>query len=517
MKKGITVSLFAIALMLLCSMPTQAWQGRVAGMGGVYGLVEDESDFLTHPAGIANGQGLNFYGNMRFGLQTTDKFSYSYRIAAAASPGLWTQWDYDASGREFQYEGLFGGALPLGKGRMGVFLQYTGSDGELRGDFVSRNYAGATSSVYNFDQETSFDDLALRVLYGIPVNSNLKLGTELQVAYKKDYAKTKRSYGGSTYINETWGWPDYPNSLLYLGVPRDSRYYEASMKASVEAMIGPAKASFTARTGLPFSSKNDYYYLNNTVAGGDHDGGKVKGRSFGADAWVRVPLNSALSIPFLVTFDYKKLDRKAEGREMLAWTGYYGRHIYRDESVNLTAGGGIDYTPIQGTKIAGGLYYTYLKDTTDFVYTYSNYPNVGSYWYYYDHSGFPETKEHKVSFKGAVEKTISPDLTLTGGFTAFYGRMKQASDYRYAYTGSYTPTRFSSSAKGNHWGTNISLGASFKAGATIMEPYVAGGFERVNLSGDGASYANSTIVIVYPDTDLKKHVWSIGGGLALRF
>jgi hypothetical protein len=88
MRKGIAVSLFIIALMLLCSMPTQAWQGRVAGMGGVYGLLEDESDFLTHPAGIANGQGRNFYGNMRFGLQTTDKFSYSYRIAAAASPGL---------------------------------------------------------------------------------------------------------------------------------------------------------------------------------------------------------------------------------------------------------------------------------------------------------------------------------------------------------------------------------------------------------------------------------------------
>jgi hypothetical protein len=451
MKKGIFVSTCFAALMLACAMPALTWQGRMAGMGSVYGLVEDESDFLTHPAGIVNGQGFNFYGNMQFGTQTTDKLSYSYRYAAPATPGAWTEWDYDASGREFQYEGFFGGAFPLGKGRMGVFLQYSGSNGELRGDYVGSDYLGATSSVYTFDQEKNFDDLALRILYGIPASSNLKLGAEFQVDYKKDHATTKRSYGSSTSINESYGFSDSPNSLLYLGVPCDSRYYEASMKASMETTIGPAKASFTARGGIPFSSENDYYYLYNSTAGGDHDGGKVKGRSFGADAWIRLPLNGNLSLPFLVTFDYKKLTRKAEGREMLGWSAYYGRHIYRDESVNLTAGGGIDYTPVQGTKIAGGLYYTYLKDTTDFIYAYSDYPNIGS-WRYYDNSGFPEAKEHKVSFKGAVEKVISPDLTFSGGFNAFYGRTKQTCDYRYASTGTYTPYRFSSSAKGSHWG-----------------------------------------------------------------
>ncbi len=70
MKKGIVVSMCFAVLVLLCAVPTQAWQGRMAGMGGVYGLVEDESDFLTHPALIANGQGLNFYGNMNGGQLT---------------------------------------------------------------------------------------------------------------------------------------------------------------------------------------------------------------------------------------------------------------------------------------------------------------------------------------------------------------------------------------------------------------------------------------------------------------
>jgi hypothetical protein len=50
-----------------------------------------------------------------------------------------------------------------------------------------------------------------------------------------------------------------------------------------------------------------------------------------------------------------------------------------------------------------------------------------------------------------------------------------------------------------------------------MEPYLAGGFERVNLSGDGASYTNNVLTGIYPDIDQKKHIWSIGGGLALRF
>jgi len=50
-----------------------------------------------------------------------------------------------------------------------------------------------------------------------------------------------------------------------------------------------------------------------------------------------------------------------------------------------------------------------------------------------------------------------------------------------------------------------------------MEPYVAGGFERVNLSGDGAYYTSGVLTTIYPNIDLKKHIWSIGGGLALRF
>ncbi|HEX2967207.1 MAG TPA: hypothetical protein VHO84_15585, partial [Syntrophorhabdaceae bacterium] len=100
MKKGAIVCMFLTVSLLLCTAPVHAWQGRMAGMGNAYGLVEDESDFLIHPAGIANGQGLNFYGNMRFGLQTTDKNSLSYSYAPVGDPASWTEYSYDASGRE---------------------------------------------------------------------------------------------------------------------------------------------------------------------------------------------------------------------------------------------------------------------------------------------------------------------------------------------------------------------------------------------------------------------------------
>jgi len=520
MKKGIVASMCFTILILLCAVPTHAWQGRMAGMGGVYGLVEDESDFLTHPAGIANGQGLNFYGNMMLGLRTTDKVKFSTYSYEASDPDDFWGTDSEASGREFRYEGLFGGAFPVGTGRVGIFLQYSGLNGSLRGDTVENNEGDIDA--YPYDTKNKLDALALRVLYGVPVSKNLKAGAEFQIAYKKDKNKTKITdvNNGFTMINAVYGFEDEEFSLLALGVPYDSRYYEASMKASVETLIGPAKASLTLRGGLPFSTKNKYYYeelySNGYFGGGDHDG-KVKGHNFGADAWLRMPLNNSLALPFVVKFDYAKMNRKAEGQGMGGWDDYYERHTYQDKSLTITAGGGIDYSPNKGTRIAGGLYYTYLKDTVDFTYMYTNYPNVGSYWSWHGHDGYPETREHRISFKAAVEKIVSTDLALNGGFNAFYGRIKQNNDYSYRGTNDTEIYDFSSSVKGNRWGIGASLSASIKAGATIMEPYITGGFERFKVSGDGARYEDGVLDVVFSDLRMNKKTWFIGAGLAIRF
>ena len=67
------------------------------------------------------------------------------------------------------------------------------------------------------------------------------------------------------------------------------------------------------------------------------------------------------------------------------------------------------------------------------------------------------------------------------------------------------------------WGAGASFGAAFKAGDTMVEPYITGGIERVKLSGDGAYSEDGIPDTVYPSTDLKKKTSFIGVGLTLRY
>ena len=60
MKKNCLFFVIISFLVLSLAGVSYGWQGRMGGMGDPYGLVEDESDFLFHPAGIANGKGINF-------------------------------------------------------------------------------------------------------------------------------------------------------------------------------------------------------------------------------------------------------------------------------------------------------------------------------------------------------------------------------------------------------------------------------------------------------------------------
>jgi hypothetical protein len=522
MRKGIVLSIFFVAFVLLCAcaVPVQAWQGRISGMGEVTGLVEDESDFLTHPASIAGGKGLNFYGDMRFKNLDVEKFSFSTKSSNAANPSIWSVAGSDAAGREWQYSGLTGTAFPVGPGRMGIFFQYTGLDGSMNGD-MTRDLSSGAHDAYSFDLKNKLDDLSLRFLFGVPMGGNMKLGGELQIGQKKEKKSNfiGNLNGVDAYANALYGYNDGPYSLLQYGVPFDSKYYEASLKTSAEAKIGPVKASFTARGGIPFSSENNYYYAGQgpgTIFGGDHDG-KVKGYNVGADAWVRFPLNSLFSLPFLLQFDYKRIERHTEGREMGGWSPWYGMHENKEKSMVITAGGGMDYTPAQGTRVAGGLYYTYLNNKTDFLYGYTAYPPTSGNWFLYNHGGYPKTTEHKLSFKASAEKVFSSDFTFNGGFNAFYGWMKQDYNYDFLNMASNSTQVFGTSLKGKHWGTSVSLGASIKAGDTTLEPFLAGGFERLNLSGDGTTSVNGVLTTLITDTKAKKNVWSIGGGLALRF
>jgi len=110
---------------LSMAVPVYSWQGRMAGMGDPYGLVEDESDFLIFPAKIAQGQGVKFYGHYRFTY--TDVTNWDYNLDQLNTAGILTNFfNFDTSGQEYKHNALLGAAFPFGGGRMGLFFTYDG-------------------------------------------------------------------------------------------------------------------------------------------------------------------------------------------------------------------------------------------------------------------------------------------------------------------------------------------------------------------------------------------------------
>ena len=77
MKKFLTFCLLLLFL-FIAPMASEAWQGRMAGMGDPYGLLEDESDLLIHPGKLAAGKGVRFYGNYCFNY--TDIIDWTYNL-----------------------------------------------------------------------------------------------------------------------------------------------------------------------------------------------------------------------------------------------------------------------------------------------------------------------------------------------------------------------------------------------------------------------------------------------------
>jgi hypothetical protein len=239
-------SFLLIVFLVVClAGVVQGWQGRMSGMEEPIGLVQDESDFLTHPAYIADGKGINYYGDARLKYSDITKLSYSENSVFATGSRLI---DYATSGHLWEYSGQIGAALPMGSGgRLGIFFQYSGTDGKLDGN-EQYTVTGVNSS-YAYNLKNDFDSYALRLIYGIPVSKDTKFGAEFQLAYKteKDHSFLSNADGSSTVINSPYGsliYFPYAN-LLHFGIPMDSRYYEAIMKGSVATMIGPATASIT--------------------------------------------------------------------------------------------------------------------------------------------------------------------------------------------------------------------------------------------------------------------------------
>jgi hypothetical protein len=507
MKKTPLFILILVFLVFSLAGIAHSWQGRMAGMGDPYGLIKDESDFLIHPAGIAKGQGINFYGHYRFDWRGVPDWDYTLDFG----PGI--QFPYRSSGDQQEHNGLLGAAFPLGPGRMGLFFQYAGKRGNFDG---KEDLSGPPLQFNRYDLKSDLDAFSLRLLYGLPIGV-FKLGGEIQLAYRQEQNETFFDQDSGVGIHSFWTNNIFGSSLPNINTfpfmfPYDSNYWEALFKGSLKGEIGPVKIAFTAWGGIIFGGDNklEANYIDTTLASGSIDlDGKVKGWRMGGDFWLRYSLAKDLSFPFLIKIEYQKKSRDGDG---LA-TGIFGpgNADYKNEEkvLQLEAGGGLDKELAKGTRIAGGIYYGYVKNKNNFI---LNGSSPGPFSQVWDHSNYPDQTEHRVILRLAGEKELSPVFVMRMGLNFFYGWVKE--DLRFTYADTF-PSSYSDkiSLDGSHWGIGASLGGTIKFERFSLEPFLGGGYQKLNLSGDGNRSGGAFLF----DMDKIRKEWSVGGGLSIKF
>ena len=316
--KRIIMSLLCLSLLVFAMTGVaQAGQGRMGGMGDPYGLLSDESDFLIHPAKIANGEGIKFYGHYRFTY--TDVTNWDYDSDWLTPFGV-VYYHYDTSGQEYNHNALLGAATPLGPGRFGIFFTYDG----MRGDYDGDEDIFGISNFSEYDLSSDFDSFALRLLYGLPIGG-FHLGGEVQFGYRHEANETwiQLTDLSAGIMNYPWGGSRPWLNLSPFMFPYDSSYWETLLKGSLEGTVGPLDLEFTLRGGFVFAGDNEWAYdyqqpAGNSVAGINLDG-DVNGWGIGGDLWVRYPVDTFV-LPFLVRIDYqsKTRDGDAEGYGGLA-------------------------------------------------------------------------------------------------------------------------------------------------------------------------------------------------------
>lgn len=510
MKKALFFMILSFMVFSLAGV-AYSWQGRMAGMGDPYGLIKDESDFLIHPAGIAKGQGINFYGFYRFNWRDVPDWNHNRSYFTPFGNDLNP---IENSGHEQEHNSLLGAAFPLGPGRMGLFLEYAGK----RGDFRGRNneFFDPDSYFHRFKFKNDLDSFALRLLYGLPMGG-FKLGGEIQLAYRLEENKT--------FINEDLGFQFYWNSPLgnyfqWINLhqflfPYDAKYWEGIIKGSLKGAIGPAKIVLTLKGGLIFWGDNKYKaFAEGTMGSGSVDAsGDVKGWNIGSDFWLRYPLSKDLSFPFLVKINYREKTRDASGWGMgsIFSLGVSGSGSYKNEekSLQIEAGGGLEKELKKGARIATGIYYNYLKNKDNFEG--QGFDDTG-YWGMVDHSKYPDQAEHRIILRLAGEKELTSMFAMRIGLNIFYGWVKEDFNFNFADS---TPFNYldHTSLGGSRWGIGAFLGGTIKFERFSIEPFVGGGYQKLKLDGDGFETSYPSTI----DTDKLKKEWSVGGGVSIKY
>jgi hypothetical protein len=500
-------------LVFLIAVPAHSWQGRMGGMGDPYGLVQDESDFLIHPAGIANGKGINFYGNYRFNYTDVMDWNFSFKYFGVAN----ALYPAKSSGDEYQHDALLGAAFPLGPGRMGLFFQYSGRRDNYDGKEYENDFGTPNFSKFNLDSD--LDSFALRLLYGFPIGS-FKVGSEIQLAYRREENKSTFYFdlfgtdgGPAIGTNQPFGQDDFSTNTFPFMMPYNSKYWEALLKGSLEGAVGPAKIAFTMWGGIIFSGDNklDFSEIVNIApfTVGSNMKGDVKGWSAGSDLWLRYRLAEGLSLPFLVKIGYQSKTRDGDGPVFGGLIPKFYDYKNKEKNFWLEVGGGVDKELAKGTRIAAGIYYSYLWNKNALILN----ATAPLGWAIFDNSPYPEHKEHRVILKLAGEKEFSPMFAMRMGMNFFYGWVKEDLIYHYSDT-SPSFSLENNFPDGYHWGIGAFLGGTVKFNRLCIEPFISGGYQKLSLNGSGIS---PNLPPLSTESDKLRKEWSIGGGLSIKF
>ena len=479
-----------------------SWQGRMAGMGNPFGLVMDESDFLIHPSEIADGKGVTFYGNYRFNWLDVTNWNYTMRQFNISTGALVNRFPFRTSGDEQEHDVLVGAALPLGPGRLGFFIQYANRDGDFNGhELIPGSY-----NKYTFDD--GLDAFALRALYGLPMGA-FKVGGEVQLGYQK--AKNTDAFffnnGSQVFLNDIIGSRTPSLNTFPFQFPYDSKWWEMLFKGSLEGSLGPGKLSATVRGGFIFSGDNDLHYRNvlpmiPLLLESVNFDGNVEGWNMGGDLWWRTSLKNGLSLPLLLRVDYDK--KMWDGKGVLVPGDQSIRYRSNEKNFQVEVGGGLDKDFGNGKRLAGGLYYNYLDGNRSYFYELSDQKT--------DHTDYPHQREHRVLLKVAGEKEWCPCFTARLGLNVFYGWVNEG--YRFKET--VLPsggTLEHISIDGSNWGAAVSLGGTVKLSRFSLEPFVSGGYRRLDLDGENGFRTPNLILSM----DKLKEEWSIGAGFSIKY
>jgi hypothetical protein len=508
MKKVLLTMICLFVLVFALSGISYGWQGRMGGMGDPFGLVQDESDFLIHPAKIANGEGIRFYGDYRFTYigvtDWNDRWSHLRLSGALIDFG-----QVDVSGQELGHNALVGAAFPVGPGRMGLFFTYGG----MRGDYDGKQNEAffpdfQLEFVHTYELHNDLDNFAWRLLYGLPIGG-FKLGAEAQLAYRQELQELNRFSSSEVELN-FWRVP-YP-------FPNKSSYLKALFKGSVEGKIGPFDLEFTLRGGLdlPGTNSSEWDFEDQTIPDGTlvarwNANGEVHGWEVGGDLWLRYALAPDLTLPILLRADYREKSRDGFGPENEA--GFNRSVNFRDEvrDLAITVGGGVDKEIGKVTRLAAGIYYNYLQGKENFTYTRRSL--VPSPFFVMEDLTYPDSVEHQLLLRLAGEHTLSPAVALRAGLNIFYGwLLPQAKSFRMI--GATPDFSDEDSGHGYDWGIGASVGGTVKVKPLTLEPFVGGGYRQRHLQVHGVGYVFGTRLV---SDVVDRNEWSIGGGLSVLY